>query len=191
MLLDTLRISFKNLGRKKSRSTLTILGIAIGVASVVLISSMGEIGKYTVGEELDSLGVGALMLSGNQKMVGSALTAEHLEAVRQSGAGGKRHPHSGRLHQKLYAGADAGCGGMGNRLWCQSGHFHGSSLRRLITKNDVAAAKQICVIDKNIALAYYKRENIVGKKYPCSFRPESKSLLWWVWWNRAETLCRA
>ncbi len=170
MLLDTLRISVKNLGRKKSRSTLTILGIAIGVASVVLISSMGEIGKYTVGEELDSLGVGALMLSGNQKMVGSALTAEHLAAVRQSGAVESAIPiivdYTKSYMRELMLdvvvwGIDYGA----NQVISME-PLHG----RLITKNDVAAAKKICVIDKNIALAYYKRENIVGKKISLQFK---------------------
>ena len=170
MLLDTLRISVKNLGRKKSRSTLTILGIAIGVASVVLISSMGEIGKYTVGEELDSLGVGALMLSGNQKMVGSALTAEHLEAVRQSGAVESAIPimvdYTKSYMRELMLdvvvwGIDYGA----NQVISMEPLYG-----RLITKNDVAAAKKICVIDKNIAMAYYKRENIVGKKISLQFK---------------------
>jgi len=40
---------------------------------------------------------------------------------------------------------------------------------RLITKNDVAAGKRICVIDQNIANAYYKRENIVGKTIQLQF----------------------
>ena len=43
ILIDTLQMSFRNLGRKRGRSALTILGIAIGVASVVLIASIGDI----------------------------------------------------------------------------------------------------------------------------------------------------
>lgn len=169
MLLDTLRISVKNLGRKKSRNTLTVLGIAIGVASVVLISSMGEIGKYTVGEELDSLGVGALMLSGNQKMVGSSLTAEHLEVVRQSGAVESAIPilvdyTKGYMRELMMDVVVWGIDYGANQVISMEPLFG-----RLITKNDVSAAKPICVIDKNVALAYYKRENIVGKKISLQF----------------------
>lgn len=45
MIRDCLVSSFRNLGRKKFRSFLTIASIAIGVCSVVLIGSIGEIGK--------------------------------------------------------------------------------------------------------------------------------------------------
>ena len=36
MLIDSVRCGLRNLGRKRFRSVLTILGISIGVASVVL-----------------------------------------------------------------------------------------------------------------------------------------------------------
>ncbi len=163
MLLDTLRISLMNLGRKKSRNALTIMGIAIGVASVVLISSMGEIGKHAVNAELDSLGAGAVMLSGNQKTVGSQLTERHLEAVRESGAVESAIPivvdYTKSYMRELMLdvvvwGIDYGA----NQVIAMETLYG-----RLITKNDVRAAKRICVVDQNLALAYYKRDNIVGK----------------------------
>ena len=39
-MLDLFQCAFQNLMRKKSRTWLTILSIAVGVASVVLISSV-------------------------------------------------------------------------------------------------------------------------------------------------------
>ena len=52
MLFDSFVCSLRNLGRKRFRSFLTIASIAIGVASVVLIGSIGEIGKQTISDEL-------------------------------------------------------------------------------------------------------------------------------------------
>lgn len=163
MVIDFLRMGIKNLGRQQSRSKLTILGIAIGVASVVLISSIGEVGKYAVNDELDRLGVGAVMLSGNQKMVDSRLTEAHLEAVRASGAVESAIPivvdYTKSYMRELMLdvvvwGIDYGA----NQVISMEPLYG-----RLITKNDVQAGKKICVIDQNVALAYYKRENIVGK----------------------------
>jgi len=169
MLIDTLRISFRNLGRKKSRSALTIMGIAIGVASVVMIASLGEIGKYTINQEIDDLGAGGLMVSGNSKTAGTQLTAGHLDAIRQSGTVDSAIPvivdytktyMRGLMMDSVIWGIDYGA----NQVITLD-TMHG----RLITKNDVAANKRICVIDQNIAQAYYKRDNIVGKGIELQF----------------------
>ncbi|MFR9189999.1 MAG: hypothetical protein ACLVL7_06985 [Anaerotruncus massiliensis (ex Togo et al. 2019)] len=48
MFFDSFVCSIRNLGRKRFRSFLTIASIAIGVASVVLIGSIGEIGKGAI-----------------------------------------------------------------------------------------------------------------------------------------------
>jgi len=169
MLIDTLRISFRNLGRKKSRSALTILGIAIGVASVVLIASLGEIGKYTINQEIDELGGGGLMISGNNKLAGIQLTSDHLNAVRTSGAVDSAIPvvvdytktyMRGLMLDAVIWGIDYGA----NQVISME-LIHG----RLITKNDVTAGKMVCVVDQNIAQAYYKRDNIVGKTIQLQF----------------------
>ena len=62
-MLDFLRFSSKNLYRKKSRSWLTILSIAVGICSVLLISVIGETGKAAINQEIDSFGIGGLTLS--------------------------------------------------------------------------------------------------------------------------------
>lgn len=163
MIFDTIFISFKNLGRKKSRSMLTVLGISIGVASVVLIASIGDIGKYTVDAELNSLGVSGIMLSGNQKIAGAQLTETHLEAVRKSGTVDSAIPivvdytksyMRGLMLDAVIWGIDYGA----NQVISLNAMYG-----RLITKNDVRGRKKICVIDQNIAQAYYRRDNIVGK----------------------------
>lgn len=163
MFIDTLWISFKNLGRKKSRSTLTVLGIAIGCASVVMIASLGEIGKHAVNQEIDSLGVGGVMLSGNSKLPGTQLTDTQLSAVRQSGAVDSAIPivvdYTKSYMRELMLDTIVWGIDYGANQVISLEPLHG----RLITKNDVAANKKICVVDQNVAYAYYKRENIVGK----------------------------
>jgi len=170
MLIDTMRMSFKNLGRKKSRSMLTIMGITIGVASVVMIASIGEIGKYTIGQEIDSLGGGGgVMISGNAKSIGTQLNIDHLEAIRASGTVDSAIPVVVDYNKTFMRGLmlDAVVWGIdyGANQVISLDPMYG----RLITKNDVAASKRICVIDQNIAKAYYKRDNIIGKTIQLQF----------------------
>lgn len=168
-MIDTLRMSFLNLGRKKSRSLLTVAGIAIGVASVVLIASISDIGKYAINEEVKSFGMNGLMISSNRKVPGTQLADSHLEIVRESGVVDSAIPivadYTKTYMRKLMMdcviwGIDYGA----NQVIAMDA-LHG----RLITKNDVTARRKICVIDQNIAQAYYKRDNIVGKTIGLQF----------------------
>ena len=82
MLFDSFVCSLRNLGRKRFRSFLTIASIAIGVASVVLIGSIGEIGKQTISDELNSLGLGSLTVSADQKFTRQKMDQRDLELIR-------------------------------------------------------------------------------------------------------------
>ena len=55
---DSVKAAAKNLGRKKLRSSLTILGITIGVASVILIGNIGQCGTQASMRRLVVLGLG-------------------------------------------------------------------------------------------------------------------------------------
>ncbi len=84
MFWDSLICSFRNLGRKKFRSFLTISGISVGVASVVLIGSIGEIGKNTINQELQSLGLGSITVSADRKFTSQKMTEEDLTLIREN-----------------------------------------------------------------------------------------------------------
>jgi putative ABC transport system permease protein len=47
-MFDSVLLSFRNIFRKGLRTTITILGVAVGVASVLLISTISDIGIKTV-----------------------------------------------------------------------------------------------------------------------------------------------
>lgn len=68
MIEEILVYPIKNLFRKKGRSFLTVLGVAIGVCSVIIINSIGSFGTLAVNNELDSLGMGGLTVA-VQKMI--------------------------------------------------------------------------------------------------------------------------
>ena len=85
LMWDSLKSAAKNLGRKKLRSALTILGITIGVASVILIGNIGQCGTQAVNTEIDSLGLGGLTISADSKEGGEVgLTQEDLQTIREN-----------------------------------------------------------------------------------------------------------
>ena len=80
--MDWIRNSLKSMRRKKLRTSLTILGIAIGVLSVVIISMIGEVGKQAVNHELNSMGISGLSVRSNKDGEKKLLGTEELALVQ-------------------------------------------------------------------------------------------------------------
>lgn len=168
-MFDLFRCAFQNLTRKKSRTWLTILSIAVGVASVILISSIGAIGTQTVNREIDELGIGALTVSSSSLGTDQiALGEEHLNFLRIQSQVAEAVPvltekarveMRGLLADGMIWGIDAGAKQIFN-LDLQYG--------RLFRKEDILSGEKICLVDETMAQAFYHRENIVGKKLKIS-----------------------
>ncbi len=163
MLADSLVCSFRNLGRKKFRSFLTICGIAIGVASVVLIGSIGEIGKDTVNRELSSLGLGSVTISTDKKFTNLKLSEEDLALIRSAPSVRNASPivvdySSVRMRGLVANSVLWGMDGANSQIITLKTK-HG----RLLNQTDLAGAADVCVVDSNMANMFYHRENIVGK----------------------------
>ena len=62
-MFDLCLLSFRNIFRKGIRTAITVLGVAVGVASVLLISTISDIGIKTVDNELDSLGMNGITVT--------------------------------------------------------------------------------------------------------------------------------
>lgn len=73
-LMETLRVAWEALGANKMRSALTMLGIIIGVGSVIAIFAMGRGTEMSVRGELSNIGSGVfvIMVGSNQAGGGSA-----------------------------------------------------------------------------------------------------------------------
>ena len=69
MLEQMLIYPLKNIMRKKGRSFITILGVAIGVCSVIIINSIGVYGTTAVNTEIESLGLGGLTIAAKNSSI--------------------------------------------------------------------------------------------------------------------------
>lgn len=90
-LNDILKESWISLSANKLRSFLTVLGIVIGVAAVVIMVSAGEAVQHNINQQFSSIGTNMLFIrAGTMKFRGVAggnkktLTFEDLEAIKNN-----------------------------------------------------------------------------------------------------------
>ncbi len=94
MILPVMKMAFSALARNKVRSALTMLGIIIGVASVITMVSLGQGAQIQVQDQISSMGTNLLIVSaGSQRGSGgvragggtaSTITLEDVAAIGQA-----------------------------------------------------------------------------------------------------------
>ncbi len=160
---DVLRLAARNAWRGRMRAVLTALSVAIGVASVMLISSLGDSGCAMVEREIAKLGLSGITIYAARGDVSLAPQDAQTVIQRVPGAeeaqplilemGGYRIKNdSGSM---LLWGVDAGV----ERVLSVE-LLHG----RMPSRADVAQKRNVAVVDEELAIAQYRRTNIVGKK---------------------------
>lgn len=155
--------SIKNILRCRARSLLTMAGIAIGVFSVVLISTVGSVGTQQVSSTLISMGVDTLLVQSSGKSVSVALTDDSIMTTRRVDGVADVMPLMASVTEAKMIGRRLdtyvwGVDKSADKLISLSAK-HG----RLVTAADTASYAKVCVIDEAFALSAYGRSNIVGK----------------------------
>jgi putative ABC transport system permease protein len=73
--LETLRVAWSGIASNKLRSGLTILGMTIGVASVIVLIAVGNGSSHAVKSQIQSLGTNVLIVQGSGGFRGGAAAA--------------------------------------------------------------------------------------------------------------------
>lgn len=159
-MMTVLRL-FRNKGR--TRSLLTMSGIAVGVFAVVLISAIGTIGTSEVGKTLITMGVDTLLIQPADNTVSVTLKESDLSAVRKIDGVSDVMPlmasvTEARMLDRRLDSYVWGVDRSADKLISLTAK-HG----RLIDDTDTAECSKVCVIDEQFALESYGRSNIVGK----------------------------
>ena len=160
--LMTFRIAFRALARNKMRSALTMLGIIIGVASVIAMVSVGQGAQASIQEQISSMGTNMLTIfSGSMNMGGvrsgtgstntNTFTVEDIEAIkRECPTVALATPSVGSSAQLVFGNQNwnSRIQGVGEdypkiRKWLiQSGEF--------ITDGDVRTAARVVVLGQTV-----------------------------------------
>ena len=165
-LTDILRLALGNFLRGRIRSLLTICSISIGVASVILILTLGDGSRAAISEQLDRIGLDGIMIYPKQIAIsqGIALTgqdayelAENIQGIDKSMPIMVRY---GSYRIKNWQG-NALVYGVDDTMRdvLKVDLLYGRMLNRI----DVNAGKNVIVISSDFAEMVYRRKNIVGK----------------------------
>ena len=163
-MIEYLKTAFRNLGRKQIRTVFTILGIAIGVASVVTIANISQCGANSVNGEMNSLGLSGLLITKSDKVQSASFDTDDIKSV-------------GRINQvELAAPLITGSTQISVRNektsavlwgidWCAGDIVSLQPIYgRLFNRKDISTDANVCLVDEAFSRKMYGRSNIIGKK---------------------------
>ena len=81
--MGMIKLCLFGLRQKKARTALIAVSIAIGVASVLMISIISDNGTNLINAELDSLGISGISISKDAVEEAEKLTNEDLKTIQQ------------------------------------------------------------------------------------------------------------
>lgn len=147
-----------SLARNRVRTMMTVCGIAVGTAMVVLISGIGAVGEQAVNRELESMGINGLSVSASE-----GLSAQSLTSIRSLPMVTQAMPlllefayaqFGENEHSVVGCGIDAGADQV---ISLQL--LHG----RLLTQGDLVGEGEVCVVDEALAKEAFGHDKVVGK----------------------------
>jgi putative ABC transport system permease protein len=157
------KTAFIHIFRKKMRSLLTISGICIGILSIMIIATIGNFGKTTLNSELDSMGMGGLMVSA-QNPLSQGMKDSDLTTIKKIDEVALATPILFNATQLEIINKNSNCIVFGVDEKVTSVVNIKNLYGRFINRFDVASSSNVCVVDEAFAKSSYKRGNIVGKK---------------------------
>jgi len=176
-LTEYVKMALKNIQSSKGRSFLTMLGIIIGIFSVILIISIGDGVKSDLSDELNSFAGGQVYLySSNNSLEEADISAEDMEALADI-------DHvSGVTPYESYQGELKTTKGE----FDMSANFGSESMRyvanedmlsgRYLSASDVEAGALVAVISDSDALKMFGSTDVVGLSVDVSIQGVSREL---------------
>ena len=189
MFLETILIALREIRRNIMRSSLTILGIVIGVAAVITMVTVGDGATRQVASEISSLGSNLLDVRPGQSFHGPGGTRSgapmfkvaDAEAIEREIAGlAGVAPMTGRSVQAIYGNENWSTNITGStnnflqvRNWVLSGG-------RRFTDGELRAGAAVCIIGATIHKQLFGEQDPVGRtirleKISCQVIGELKS----------------
>ena len=163
---EYIKIALMNIRSNKGRSFLTMLGIIIGISSVIMIISIGNGIKGGVNDELNSIAGGQIYLysyGDNEEGISLSFTNEDLEALKNEVDHIKAVTPQFSFNvtaegRKGAFSAYANAGAEGLQYASSEPIIKG----RYFTANDYYMGNRVCVIDEYSANELFGNTNVVG-----------------------------
>ena len=177
-LFEYIKMAVQNIRANKGRSFLTMLGIIIGIASVIAIVSIGEGTKNQMNSEIDGIGGGqiAISVSDEAQTDEEWITADDVEAIRAvDGIEGVNVSDSfsgetttGKGNFSLMVTGEGPDAKLLNNATMKHGVYFG--------ENEVQEAKNVCVLSDADAKRLFGTDDVVGMTVDVNCYGLTKSL---------------
>lgn len=165
-MIDFLISALRNIGRKKLRSILTFCGIAIGVASVIIIGAIGNGATIAVNGQLDSLGINGINISQKRENVNdtnAVMTQNDLKYCLGVKGVDSAMPLIMQEGNATLKGEQKSAMIWGVGSNARSIISLNLKYGKMLTQSQVSSHAKVCLIDDAFAKSIYKRTNITGK----------------------------
>lgn len=176
-LYEYIKMAVQNIRANKGRSFLTMLGIIIGIASVIAIVSIGEGTKNQMNSEIDGIGGGQVYINVSTDAMTESeyITADDVQAIREldtvegvsvsESYDGETVTGKGNFNIMLTGeGPDA-------KMLNNSDMKYGSYLG----EKEVEESKNVCVISDSDAKRLFGTDDVVGMSLDITCYDSSKS----------------
>ena len=168
MLLNTLRLAIRSTLANKMRSFLTMLGIIIGVMSVIMLVSIGQSTTSSITSAISSMGSDLLTVTITDEDV--SLTAEDFEALSDYSAIGGVAPYLTVSGTARYDGNTCSASALGVTVRYMD--VSGMELQsgRAIAPSDLEWRTGVAVIGTEVAGELYGSYDVIGRSFTFSNR---------------------
>lgn len=166
---EYIKIALMNIKSNKGRSALTMLGIIIGISSVIMVISIGDGVRGEVNDELDSMGNGLIGIGVDTTVKDNTVRftsddfamleekVEHVKAVSPvSGAWGTAEGAKGAFDATVTAGSE------GLAYYNSSGPVVRG---KYFTKADYESGNKVCLLTESGAINLFGTTDVIGMSF--------------------------
>lgn len=173
MILESLKMAWSSLLSNKMRAFLTMLGIIVGIGSVIAVVAAGEGGKEAILGQFNEIGASTIMLSVQRTDAGEGdfITAADIEALE------KQIPELREVTAQTQLFATAAIenkNAMAMVSGIDQGYEYINPLNiqygRSFSELDYSEARKNIIIEETSALSFFGREDVVGEELDLSYR---------------------
>lgn len=178
---EYIKIALMNIKSNKGRSVLTMLGIIIGIASVIMIMSIGNGVRSQINDELESIGSGLIELDLDTSLESTTMrfAMEDFDLVQEKvayvkgatpvmGAWGTASGAKGNFEAMAAAGNE--------NLQYYSGNGGKIIKGRYFTKADSESGNRVCVIPESSAIMLFGTTDVIGLSFELTLYGDSQEL---------------
>ena len=163
--MEYIKMAFKNITANKGRSFLTMLGIIIGIASVIMVMSVGDGTANAMNSEVADLGTGQINVYCSDDAINAEawITPEDLQAVREriEGVDGAT-PNDGSSGSTVTGKGEFAVQLNGGTEDMQKSMNYNMKRGAYFTGVDVEEGNRVCVITDSDAKRLFGSDDVAG-----------------------------